>query len=238
MREIERAMEGSTRKRDFDLRRNLDYKEFANGSTIEMAYVLSSASPVRGKSADELLYDETQDFDPDLEIEVSQIQSASTMPVTIYAGTSLTTDTMLEKQWSESSQGYWVTHCEACGHDNVPLPEHGVLDMIQPDGPACIKCGRPIDVRQGCFIHSYPTLVTAGRLGFHVPLIIRPAVVNNPVRWAKLHELKLKQGGDRKFLQEVLGIAVEEGEREITKKHLTDICILGRDLQALLNAFW
>ncbi len=235
MREIEHAMEGFTRKRNFDLRKNLAYKEFHNGSTIEMAYVLSSASPVRGKSADEILYDETQDFDPDLEIEVSQIQSASPMPVTIYAGTSLDTNTMLEKKWSESSQGLWVTRCEACRHENVPLPEQGALDMIQPDGPACIKCGRPINVRQGRFIHNHPNLVTAGRLGFHVPQIILPAVVNNPVRWAKIHELKLKQGGNRKFLQEILGIAVEEGEREITKKNLMDICVLGRDLQALLR---
>src|SRR6266702_3748505 len=233
MREIEHAMEGFTRKRNFDLRRNLAYKEFPNGSTIEMAYVLSSASPVRGKSADEILYDENEDFDPDLEIEVSQIQSASPMPVTIYAGTSLTTDTMLEKKWSESSQGLWVTRCEACRHENVPLPDQGVLDMIQPEGPACMKCGRPINVRQGRFIHTHPNLVTAGRLGFHVPQIILPAVVNNPVRWAKIHELKLKQGGNRKFLQEILGIAVEEGEREITKKNLMDICILGQDLQAL-----
>jgi hypothetical protein len=235
MREIEHAMEGFINKRTSDLRKNLAYKEFRNGSTIEMVYVLTSASPVRGKSADELLFDEAQDFDPDLEIEVTQIQAASPMPVTIFAGTSLTTETMLEKKWSESSQGLWVTRCDACRHENVPLPDQGVLDMIQRDGPACIKCGRPIDVRQGRFIHSHSNLVAEGRLGFHVPQIILPSVVNNPVRWAKIHEMKLKQGGNRKFLQEFLGIAVEEGERELTKKNLMDICILGRDLNALLR---
>lgn len=235
MCEIERAIVGSTTKRSSILRQNLNYKEFPNGSTVELAYVLTSASPVRGKSADELLFDETQDFDPDLELEVSQIQSASTRPVTIYAGTSLTTDTLLEKKWSESSQGYWVTRCEACRHENYPLPTEGALDMIQPNGPACIKCGRPLNVRLGRFIHTHLNLVNVGRLGFHVPQIIIPAVVNNPVRWAKIHELKVKQGGDRKFMQEVLGIAVEEGEREITRKNLMDICILGRDLQQLRN---
>jgi hypothetical protein len=111
MREIERAMVGFSPKHKADLRKNLGLKEFANGSTIEMVYVLTTASPVRGKSADELLYDEVQDFDPDLEIEVAQIQSASPQPSTIYAGTSQDTNTMLEKKWTESSQGLWVTRC-------------------------------------------------------------------------------------------------------------------------------
>jgi hypothetical protein len=233
MREIEHAMAGFNKRRDPDLRKNLGYKEFLNGSTIEMVYVLTTASPVRGKSADELLYDETQDFDPDLEIEVAEIQSASPFPVTIYAGTSLDTNTMLEKKWTDSSQGLWLMKCEHCNHQNIPLPEHKVLDMIQPSGPACVKCGRPINVRDGRYVHSYPHLVGAGRKGFHIPQIIVPAVVNNPIRWARIYENKVKHGGSRKFLQEILGIAVEEGEREITTKNLRDICILGRDIEAL-----
>ena len=233
MREIEHAMVGFVKKNGPDLRKNLGYKEFSNGSTIELAYVLTTASNIRGKSADELLFDEAQDFDPDLEIEVVQTQSASASPVTIYAGTSLDTGTMLEKKWSESSQGLWITRCSHCNHDNIPLPEHQVLDMIQRAGPACVKCGKPIDIRTGKFIHSYPDRVPSGRKGVHIPQIVTPSVVKNPIRWAKIYDMKVKQGGDRKFLQEVLGIAVEEGEREITKKNLQDVCILGRDLEAL-----
>jgi hypothetical protein len=41
---------------------------------------------VRGKSADEILYDEVQDFDPDLELEVAQIQSASPIPAAFSDG--------------------------------------------------------------------------------------------------------------------------------------------------------
>src|SRR5437899_9397869 len=129
MREIEHAMIGFSRKHEPDLRKNLGYKEFSNSSTIEMTYVLTSASNIRGKSADDLLFDEAQDFDPDLEIEVVQTQSASAYPVTTYAGTSLDTETMLEKKWSESSQGLWITRCSHCNHENIPLPEHKVLDM-------------------------------------------------------------------------------------------------------------
>jgi len=51
-------MVGFVKKNGPDLRKNLGYKEFSNGSTIELAYVLTTASNIRGKSADELLFDE------------------------------------------------------------------------------------------------------------------------------------------------------------------------------------
>jgi len=59
-----------------------------------------------------------------------------------------------------------------------------------------------------------------------------PAVVNNPFRWSKIYERK-NAGSPHKFLQEILGIATEEGEREITRKQLQDLCTLGKDLVAL-----
>ncbi len=107
--------------------------------------------------------------------------------------------------------------------------------MIQRNGPACAKCGRGINVRLGRFIHAYPQKLGLARIGFHIPQIIVPAVANNLIRWSKIYEMKLKYGGDRRFLQEILGIAIEEGEREITRQNLIDICILGRDMQTLLQ---
>lgn len=225
MREMEKCSRLNPPKSDF--RNNLTLKEMPNSSSMEMVYVLTNASPVRGKTADELLFDEIQDFDPDLEIEVSQIQSASKMPITIYAGTSLTTDTMLESKWSESSQGVWVTKCNGCNHDNIPLPEHNVLDMIQPRGPSCVKCGKLLSVSSGRFIHQSDRMYQLGYRGFHIPQIIVPDVVYNEIRWAKIYRMKERQGGDRKFFQEVLGIATETGEREITRTDLMNMCTLG-----------
>jgi len=229
-----REMEKANRfyRRDTNLRQNLGYKEFRNGSIVEMAYVLTSAAGIRGKSCDEILVDETQNFDPDLELEVLQTQSASPMRITIYAGTSISTDSMLEHKWTESSQGSWVIRCE-CGHFNIPLLEHGVLDMIQAAGPSCVKCKRILQVREGKFIHAYPDMFDKGFRGFHIPQIIVPAVVYNQLRWAEIYRLKLKIGGTRKFIQEVLGIATEEGEREITRKQLEAICTLGNNLEPL-----
>src|SRR5207248_3571036 len=125
-----------------------------------------------------------------------------------HAGTSLTTDTALEQRWSESSQGSWVIKCP-CGHWNIPLLEHGALDMIQPQGPLCVKCRRVLDVRNGRFVHANIGSFEAGYRGFHIPQIIVPAVIYNPMRWAEIYKNKIRTGANRKFLQEVMGIATE-----------------------------
>ncbi len=228
LREAERAFRFF--QEDHKLRKNLKFKEFSNKSTIELVHVLSEAGGVRGKSTDELLFDEYQDFDGDLETEVEQCQSASPIPITIYSGTSLTTETALEGKFLKSSQGYYTLRC-TCGHFNIPLPEYGVMDMIQPDGPTCTKCKRLLNVYMGHFVHASPKMIDAGQLGFHVPQIIVPAVVKNKTRWAQIYQRKL-DGNPKKFLQELLGIPTEEGIREITRKHLEDMCILG-DREAL-----
>lgn len=218
-------------KVDNNLRNNLFYKELANGSRIQLLHILGSAANARSKSTDEILFDEYQDFDPDLELEVLQIQSASENKITIYAGTSLTTNTALEEKFNHSSQGFWVVRCRN-GHFNLPLPEHGIMDMIQPQGPSCVKCGQLLDMTQGNFEHAFPDRLAKHRVGFHVPQIVVPAVYENRQRWREIMELK-RRGDLRKFNQEILGIPSEEGEREITKRHLQLMCILGSDLGAL-----
>ena len=123
----------------------------------------------------------------------------------------------------------------SCGHWNIPLPEFGALDMIQPQGPCCVRCGRILDVWAGKYVHAHPRRFEAGYRGFHVPQIIVPAVVYNPMRWAEIYKNKIRTGAGRKFMQEVLGVATEEGEKEITRKQLEDICVLGRDQPQLLG---
>lgn len=216
---------------DHRYRQNLNYKEFPNKSVIELAYVLSSDANVRSKSAMEILIDEAAEFDSDLELGVFQAQAATHTPITIYAGTSTTTDSFLAHKDSISSGGEWVMKCPV-GHYNIPTMDHGVMEMIQPDGPSCSKCQRLLDVRNGRFYHADQNAFAMGRRGFHIPQLIVPAVVNNPARWAKIYNLKVT-GNFRKFQQDVLGIATEEGEREITRKHLMEICTLGSNLTRL-----
>jgi hypothetical protein len=207
-------------------RDNLKFKEFSNGSRIELVHVNISADNIRSKSSDELVFDETQAFDSDLLTETLQCQAASHMPTTTYAGTSLTTDTLLEDKFAQSSSAFWVTKCTGCNHYNVPTLEEGVLDMIQPKGFSCCKCGKLLDTRTGAFMHQYPHLINLQRVGFHVPQIVLPSVLNNPTRWHDIYQQK-QTTDTRHFLQEIIGIPTEEGEREITKQQLMDICDLG-----------
>ena len=222
--QLEHVLQGARREKN--QRSNLYYKEFSSRSIVELAYVLTNADRIRGKSTDEILYDEFQNFDADLEIEVAQTQSASPMKVTLYAGTSLTTDSALEHKFQQSSQASWCMKC-GCGHWNIPLKEHGVLDMIQPDGPACVRCGRPLVIEHGEWVHANRQMLELDQPGFTVPQIISPERVHSPVAWAEIYQGKVRSGGNRKFLGEILAIASEEGEREITRQQLMDMCQLG-----------
>jgi len=224
LRDLETAFRFPTTSHKY--RQNLQYKEYPNGSSIQLINVDTQVSSARGMSTDELLYDEYQNFDPSFEPEIDEIQRASHMPVTIYAGTSLTTDTALEGKYADSSQGVWIMKCDSCNHENVPTPEDGVLDMIQPKGVCCCKCGARLDVTKGRFVHLDEDKFKIGRFGFHIPQIIVPAVVNNHIRWDEIYRKKLHQD-PRKFLQENLGIPTQEGEREITEGDLRRMCILG-----------
>src|ERR1017187_8655633 len=70
--------------------------------------------------------------------------------------TSLTSGTLLEERFSMSSQAYWVTKCTGCNHYNIPTKDEGIMDMIQPKGFSCCKCGKLMDPRTGHFVHQFP----------------------------------------------------------------------------------
>lgn len=216
LREVERKF------RFFQPPQNLYRKEFRNGSTIKMDYVLTSADSVRGNTADELQFDEYQHFDISLELEVAQIQVASDMPTRIYAGTSLTTDTALETRYLNSSRGVWMLKC-GCGYELNFGDRKVVLDFIQERGVTCPKCSRIQNVRTGHWVHESPTMLAKGFPGFHIPQIIVPFFTENARRWTDIYRTKLT-ADERKVLQEIIGIPTEEGERELTLKDLENIC--------------
>jgi hypothetical protein len=207
-------------------RQNLTLKEYPNGSKVEMIRVLTSAHPARGKSASELIFDEVQQFDSQLLPEIQQIQKASKMPMTTYAGTSLTTTTFLETLFANSSQGMW--HVRAGnGKDWLNTGDvETALKIIRPQGPTCPITGKILNMEDGLYVHAYPEVLKAGRPGFHIPQIIIPDLVNNPIKWDEIYQAMLDYDS-HKFIQEVLGIPTQEGEREITETELHAICTAG-----------
>jgi hypothetical protein len=227
LREMERAFAYSVNTKTH--RQNLNYKEYPNGSLIELIRVLTTAAESRGKTTDELLYDEYQHFDMDLEAEVSQTQKASSMPVTIYAGTSLTIDTPLEARWMDSSKGTWhirTGHVNKLGEGiwiNTGDKEQ-VLKIIKAQGPTCPISGKLLNVRDGEFVHEDLNRLRAGYQGLHIPQVIIPDFVESPRKWNEIWLAYTTWPNKNKFLQEIIGIPTEEGHREVSLTDLKAMC--------------
>lgn len=209
-------------------RNNLYLKEFPNLSRIEMHRVLTSAAHMRGKVADELDYDEYQLFDIRLEAETNQLQRVTKTPVTIYAGTSTTVDSPLEIRYQQSSGGVWMMRSPDskrfidCSDPDI------VLKMIREKGLTCPYTDRLIlNPLNGEFAHARPELAAKNILGIHIPQFIIPDFMT-PVEWRKIWDYRC-QFGDSRTLQEVGGISVAEGEREMTEQNLKDMCCLPFD---------
>ena len=216
-------------------RNNLFYKEFPNTSILKMVYVLTNADKVRGNSMDWLDYDEYQDFDASLELEVEEVMTQSPMPMITKTGTSKTVDSALEATYESTSRSVWRMRCTGCNHDNYPTIENNVMDMIQPKGVCCVKCGKPLNVRDGQWAHQSPHMLDKGRVGLHVPKIIVPENTEDPTKWWPIYQKSLSK--DKKsFYEEVLGIATQEGAREITVKELENICTQGPKSRNLKRA--
>ncbi len=222
LREMELA--GRFYKKRHDLRQNLYLKEFETGSKIELVRALTTAAHIRGKTTYELLYDEYQLFDVSLEGEIDQTIKSSPAKVRIYSGTSTTVDSPLEDRFEKSSQGFWFVKGSK-GYINFG-DEEQVKKMIRPDGLRDPwDSSRTVDILSGQWVHKESQRLEMNRIGFHVPQLIIPDFVYDIEQWADIYNAFVEYDW-KLFCQEVLGIPVEEGHRELTKQDLERICVL------------
>lgn len=231
LREMETGFRGYVRRSD--LRQNLYLKEWPNGSSSELHRAWASAAHLRGKSANEIDYDEYQLFDPSLEEEIKHVQTAFELKTTVYTGTSTTVDSPLEDRYQSASQGTW--HVKSGGRWLDFGDQDTIMKMIRPKGVCDPVTGNLIDVSQGQFIHRYAERLERNLVSLHVPKIIIPEFVTKPVHWLPIYE-GFKNGDLAIWLQEVMGIPVEEGSREITRKDLEGMCLLGSKNDLLAKA--
>lgn len=211
---------------DRTLKQNLYFKEYPGNGSLQILRILTSAGDARGKTVDDLIFDEFQDFDAGLLGDVEQVQRASKFRTTIYSGTSKTIDTALEVAFQDSSQGfYFVRSGDGKTYLNCGDPET-VVAMVQKDGPTCPITGKILNMLDGFFEHAYPSRIKDGRKGLHIPQIIVNDFVHDPLEWQFIYDT-LRKRGVNKLLQEVMGIPIVEGLREITLQHLQSICVLG-----------
>lgn len=217
--EMEGAFIGATGKQ------NKYTKYYESGSGVDMLHCLESGNAARGKSTTENMYDEAQGLDPNIIPEIQKTQSQSEIPMSIYAGTALSVDTLLEMQWQSSSLGMW--HVRA-GDGKHWLNMYDSKTLFQvcdnPVGPTCPYTGKLLEMTDGCFVHANASAYEAGDIGIHVPQCIIPDNLT-PVNWGKIYK-EVKNQDPKKTLQENFGIATSEGSREISQKELEAICIL------------
>lgn len=208
-------------------------KVFRNGSIMHFGYAYLRPTQIRGISADMLFLDEIADLDPDHVPVIQSTTDASTWAVTEYAGTPRTTDNFMEYVWEQSSGAEWFIKCKSCGFWNIPSLDYHITKMISEDwenvskenpGVICAECQKPINPREGQWVHRYPNR-KADFAGYHIPQIIVPIHYENPRKW-KILVRRMKSDPFPIFANEILGESYDAGQRLVTKQDLIQAAIL------------
>ena len=204
-------------------KQNLTYKEFPNGSKIEMLRIQTSATPARGKSYDEVILDECQLFDPGLETEVLEVMNDSQIKSVLYAGTSTTMETLLEHRYAEGTQGVWHILLDDgqtinCSNAEQVMKSIGPYFMMDP------RTGERIDPLRGFFVYENPQGFEDRCISVHIPQIINPDKVNDPIEWNGIYKTMIRD--EKKMIQEKLGIPLAENNQEVSEGDLKRICVI------------
>lgn len=215
---------------------NVRRKTFKNYSTIFFTFAGDDATRNRGIPANQCFFDEVQNIDPGVIPEILEMMGGKERKMEFYTGTSLTLDTSLEDAWERSSQAEWCIPCSGCKYVNIPRKGYDLEKMIGPyheniseacPGIICAKCGKPINPRQGRWIHRYENRKWSFA-GYHVPQIILPGHYANKSNWKELVEKS--QGAYRyttqKFYNEVLGEAYDVSTKLINETDLIRAAVL------------
>jgi hypothetical protein len=221
------------------------HRAFLNGSSIQLTYAKTSADRARGITSDLIDFDEIQDQLVDHIPIITESLANSDFGVRRFTGTAKTTDNTIEHYWQMSSKGEWVIKCDACGHWNMATRENNVLDMIAATGPVCAggvgtkkgRCGAPLNVRKGHWVHAHPELVDEFP-GYHIPQIVLPAMVYDIKKWSKIVD-KITRLPPTTIFTEVLGISSDVGVRLITQADIDRASCLGshKELAARVNQY-
>jgi hypothetical protein len=198
------------------------YKDYPGSSKIELVRVQTSATPIRGKSADCYLADEIQLFDPGLELECHSVMDDSDIKYVLNAGTSTTSDSLLEHNYLEGCQATWHVLLDDgqtidCGDPEQVLPAIGEYFMIDP------RDGRRINPLRGFYRFNNPAAFAHRRFSIHIPQILNPDKAENPLEWNGIYRSMIRD--KNKMIMEKLGIPVEESNREVTEGDLRRICV-------------
>ena len=195
-------------------------KAYNNGSLTYLDFCYLSPDRLRGISAASFVaVDEVQDIEYEFLPIIEETMSASIFwGFSSYTGTPKTTDTTLALLWDRSSQAEWVVKCDACGKMNVPNPDHDLLKMIGLHGPICAKCGKPLVLHHGGYVHAYPDRARSFP-GYHVSQTIHPLHSINDNKWGRILD-KVHSYRELELYNEVFGWPYDAATSPLT---LSDI---------------
>jgi len=195
-------------------------KTYNNGSLTYLEYCFLNPDRIRGSSGLACCtYDEVQDVEYEFITIINETMSASLYwGFSIYTGTPKTTDTTLALLWDRSSKAEWLIRCRHCNYFNVPNPEHDLLKMLGKTGPICAKCGKPINVADGGYVHAIPDRMYSFP-GYHISQTIHPMHTTMPHKWARLME-KVNTYRELELYNEVFGWPYDAATSPLT---LTDL---------------
>lgn len=219
-----------------DTQNNVLQRSFSNNSMMLFSFALLDADRVRGVSADRVCIDEVQDMDPDHIPVIAETMSYSRWGIQYFTGTPKTLDNPIYGLFKRSSQAEWFIPCHACGKWNIPSLEYDLDAMIgdynvhiseKYPGTVCAKCRKPINPRQGRWVHRYPERRWQFS-GYHVPQMILPLHFADPEKWSTL--LMKREGfgnmTQAQFYNEVMGESVDAGQKLISETDLRAACML------------
>lgn len=224
-----------------DAEQSVLQRSFQNGSLLHFSFAFLDADRVRGIAADSVSFDEVQDIDTEFIPIIAETLSASKYDWRQYTGTPKTMDNTLQLLWEESSQAEWVIQCPGCRHSNIATVAYDLLDMIQPQGPSCAKCGRLLDPSLGFYEHKYPER-RFRFAGYHQSQIIMPMHYEPGIqsgtkdRWNELVIAKNKMD-KAQFYNEKLGESCDVRVNLLTRTDLQNASVLpyGNNLKEALK---
>lgn len=192
---------------------SIEYVGVLPGYDIEVEgthnYVLASG----------ILSKNCQDINWDFIPVIEECMSASiNWGFSIYTGTPKTTDNTLARLWSMSSQAEWVIRCDACGFFSVPNPEQHLMKMIGKHGPICAKCGRPVAIEHGGWVHGYPDRALTFP-SYHLAQPAHKLHSINDAKWSRLLH-KIETLPDITLQNEVFGWPYDDATTPLTLNDL------------------
>ena len=201
------------------------HRKYDNKSEVRMLHVNTSAEQIRGMTVGRVMADEAQSIDSELVPEILYTQTNADLKSTLYAGTSLGMDTLLQKQWELSSQGVWMIKSETGKWIDTSDLETMWKIHSNKDYPIDPYTERKLDVSQGMYVHANQQALAEGFYGVHCPQVCIPDLANNPFKWNETY-WKVRIDPPNKVINECFGLPVVDGYKEITEKDLVDLCVM------------